>query len=149
MDRFIDTVRCNNFPGPGYSFMELFKIYTQEYSDRIVIHPGYLDDGSGHSDGPLTWGCGEAVEVLVYDMGPTPFLLNAIWDQFSPFFLKNRTLVVFNEYGKLSSSAIWQFCRQRSAHLRPFQAPHIRQDVFIRLIQHHRREGDLLCVFLL
>lgn len=54
------------------------------------------------------------IQLLVYDMGPDPNVLAKFWERFSHNLVPGCSWVVFNEYGSLRSSQIWEFCRGRA-----------------------------------
>jgi hypothetical protein len=130
MDRLFDAAPEKR-PRPGDSFLELFNTYMQGYQDRLILHPGYIEDGTKCPEKSLIWAYDEPVALVVYDMGPNPTILDAVWRQFSHHLVAGRSVVVFNEYGQLSSSHLWEFCRCHADHLAPHHKPHTTAKAFL------------------
>jgi hypothetical protein len=122
MDQYIARAPGDRWPGPGESFLGLFNDAVRDYEHQIVTHPSWIDDGISHG-GRLAWPRREPIELLIYDMGPDRPVLDAMWATFSPFFQRETTVLVFNEYGKVHSSALWDFCDAHADCLRPHYKP--------------------------
>ncbi|MFI7453483.1 hypothetical protein ACIBQX_38755 [Nonomuraea sp. NPDC049714] len=122
MDTYVPTRPYGDWPRPGDSFLSLFQETVRPYHPRVVAHPCWIDDSLDSGERPA-WDHLELVELLVYDMGPDRALLDIIWEVFSPHFEPERTLLVFNEYGKVHASALWDFCDDHADRLRPRYKP--------------------------
>jgi hypothetical protein len=111
------------WPKAGESFLSLFYASLRGYDAMIVAHPCWIDDGVRRGD-DIAWARREPIELLLYDMGPDRLVLDTLWEVFSPFFQRGSTVLVFNEYGKVHSSVLWDFCERHADRLRPHHKPY-------------------------
>jgi hypothetical protein len=122
MDLYIPLRPGDDWPRPGDSFLSLFQESVRPYNVPTVAHPCWIDDGIDLGCRP-EWRHPESIELLVYDMGPDRPVLDQLWEVFSPHFQPEGTMLVFNEYGKVHSTALWDFCDDHAHHLRPLYKP--------------------------
>jgi hypothetical protein len=122
MDRHVSRAPGDRWPSSGESFLGLFNDAVREYERHIATHPSWIGDGIADGSRP-DWTCRAPIELLIYDMGPDRPVLDAIWESFSPFFQPNITVLVFNEFGKVHSTALWGFCESHSDCLQPHYKP--------------------------
>lgn len=122
MDTYVPLRPGDDWPRPGDSFLSLFQESVRPYHSRVVAHPCWIDDGTGPGGRPQ-WMHPDPIELLVYDMGPDRPVLDTLWEVFSPHFEPEGTMLVFNEYGKVHSTALWAFCEDHADHLRPQYKP--------------------------
>lgn len=123
MDPYVLHARHLRRPQTGESFVDLFNANVLDYEDRIVVHRCWIHDDIYADGSPLAWSRQEQIELFVYDMGPDPAVLEGVWKVFSPFFTAG-TILVFNEYGKVNSTALWDFCDSHAHHLTPLHKPY-------------------------
>ncbi len=126
-------------PQIGESFVDLFKENLADYADRMVVHRCWIHDEIYADGGPLAWSRQEPIELFVYDMGPDPVVLESVWKVFSPFFTAG-TIVVFNEYGKANSAALWAFCDRNAGRLAPLHKPYGSAKAFLYQADARRSE---------
>lgn len=139
MDTYVLHSRHLRRPQIGESFVDLFKAHLHDYEDRLVVHRCWIHDDIYADGGPLAWSRQEQIELFVYDMGPDPIVLEGVWKVFSPFFTTG-TIVVFNEYGKANSAALWNFCDSHAHHLAPLYKPYGSAKAFLYKNESRRSE---------
>jgi hypothetical protein len=123
MDAYVLREPRLSRPNTGESFLNFFIENLLGYEDRIVVHRCWIDDRLYSDGSPLTWSRRERIELFVYDMGPDPAVLECVWNVFSQFFTTG-TILVFNEYGKANSAALWHFCESHADRLAPLYKPY-------------------------
>lgn len=104
MNDFFDGASADSCTKDGHDFSALFERNTAACGEFIVQHKCNLDADD------LLWSGGEPIGLLVYDAGSDSRRLENVWRTFSPSFVSGKTVVVFNEFGQIRSSAIWEFC---------------------------------------
>ena len=66
---------------------------------------------------------GASIGVVVFDMSQDFELTSRLWQTFSPCFVPNSTVVVFQQYGNARAQGLRRFCRQHSSELKPLHKP--------------------------
>lgn len=118
-------------PRTGEDFQDHYMQNVSDFANRIAVNRCMLvPDESGHVPA-VSWPCSQPIELMVYDMGADPDLLEGIWRSVVPHFIPGRTLVVINEYGKLNSEPIWRFCSKHAGHLIPLHKPRSSAKTFL------------------
>jgi hypothetical protein len=122
MDSFVPVPSGGAWPRPGDVFLDRFHANLQAYGARVTAQRCWIDDGTTPGERPV-WRHPEPIDVLVYDMGPDRAVLDVLWEVFEPHFLPGRTVLVFNEYGKVHATSLWEFCDDHGEHLVPEHKP--------------------------
>jgi hypothetical protein len=128
MIKFMDRKLQNSYGlKVGESFLRIFLLNVSPFIRFIEPHvcvifqPSEIHDfrkNNSHNIPHIAW-YGAPIELLIYDMGPDIDKINAVWEVFQPYFISGKTIVVFQEYGKLRSENIRQFCSYHSNQLQP------------------------------
>ena len=107
----------------GSSFFGFFWMHCEPYRDFLEVHRRALNTDDDRFDLPdIEWGHRE-IGILVMDFGDEQAVNEAMWRVFSPGFLSDNTIIVFNQYGNVRATATREFCAQRSGELIAIHKP--------------------------
>ena len=80
------------------SFLDVFQEHCRDFAHLITPHKQLLKtDREPTHLSPVTW-TGEPIELLFYDIGYEYEIIESAWNLFSPFFIDNKTIFVFQPY---------------------------------------------------
>jgi hypothetical protein len=107
----------------GSSFVDYFWMHCEPYHDLLEVHRSALNTDNDKFDLPdIKWEKQE-IGILVMDFGDDKAANEAMWQVFSPSFLSDNTIIVFNQYGNARATAIREFCAERSRELIAIHKP--------------------------
>jgi hypothetical protein len=107
----------------GSSFVDYFWLYCKPYHGLLEVHRSALNTDNDKFDLPdIAWEKQE-IGILVMDFGDDKAVNEAMWRVFSPSFLSDNTIIVFNQYGNARATAIREFCAERSRQLIAIHKP--------------------------
>ncbi|XYI03551.1 hypothetical protein ACMHYB_28800 [Sorangium sp. So ce1128] len=107
----------------GDSFLELFWSFCDRHRAAIDVTscritpedvaglPALLSLGSGH------------IGALVIDLSDEYALHGAVWEALRPHLRRDRSVVVFNQFGNARAEGIRAFCRDHASELVPLHKP--------------------------
>jgi hypothetical protein len=103
----------------GDDFFEAFLINCAPFHDLLEItRCELISDGEQSLLTPPQWDHGP-IGALVVDHSDHYGANAAVWTVFAPFFIPNRTIIVFNQYGNLRAEDLRRFCRDHRGELAP------------------------------
>jgi hypothetical protein len=108
----------------GESYLDYFMKYCAPVKDHVHAQECYLStkaEDNVYNLPPFSW-AERPIEILVCDIGSDAAEINAIWDICGPFLIPGRSIIIFQEFGKVGSHAIRQFC-YRKHELRVLHGP--------------------------
>ncbi len=104
----------------GDSFQHLFEEKCSDIpSDVLRVNCLRLPD---ERDGRALL-TGASIGVIVFDMSQDFELTSQLWNTFSPCFVPDGTIVVFQQYGNARAQGLRRFCRHNSCRLTPLHKP--------------------------
>jgi hypothetical protein len=107
----------------GSSFFDYFWGHCEPYHDLLEVHRGALNTDNDKFDLPdIEWKKRE-IGILVMDFCDDKAANEAMWQVFSPSFLSDNTIIVFNQYGNVRATALREFCAERSRELIAIHKP--------------------------
>jgi hypothetical protein len=107
----------------GSSFFDYFWMHCEPYHDLLEVHHSALNTDNDKFDLPdIEWEKRE-IGILVMDFGDDRAANEAMWRVFSPSFLSDNTIIVFNQYGNARATALREFCAERSRELIAIHKP--------------------------
>ena len=107
----------------GSSFFDYFWMQCEPYQDLLEVHRGALNTDNDKFDLPdIEWKKQE-IGILVMDFGDDRAANEAMWRVFSPSFLSDNTIIVFNQYGNARATALRKFCAERRQELLAIHKP--------------------------
>lgn len=108
----------------GDSFLRIFREHTRRFSDLVDVQQCCLYVG-GSIDRNLPefrWS-GEQIEIMVMDFCPDERENRVVWEYLEPFFIPNKTVLVYNQFGNLYASELRGFLREKAEFLSPIHKP--------------------------
>jgi hypothetical protein len=103
----------------GDDFFEAFRTNCAPFYDLLeVTRCELISNGESSLFRPLRWDCGP-IGALVVDHSDQYGANVAVWTVFAPFFVPNRTIIVYNQYGNLRAEDLRRFCRDYRSQLAP------------------------------
>jgi hypothetical protein len=107
----------------GSSFVDYFWMHCKPYHGLLEVHRSALNTDNDKFDLPdIAWEKQE-IGILVMDFGDDKAANEAMWRVFSPSFLSDNTIIVFNQYGNARATPIREFCAERSRELIAIHKP--------------------------
>lgn len=107
----------------GSSFFDYFWMYCAPYRNLLEVHRRALNTDSDNFGLPeIEWKQRE-IGILIMDLDDNRAANEAMWRVFSPSFLSDNTIIVFNQFGNVRATAIREFCAERSRALIPLHKP--------------------------
>lgn len=104
----------------GDSFQNLFEEYCSEIpSELLVVNAITLPDNRA----AIALLGGASIGVVVFDMSQDFELTSQLWDLFSPCFIPDETIVVFQQYGNAQAQDLRRFCKLHASELQPLHKP--------------------------
>lgn len=107
---------------PGDDFLKDFKNYTKLYEDYITAYKHmFIPDSviSRSSDRQPVVNLNGPIEYLVQDIAPDYEFNEYIWELYNPFFVDQKTILVYGEYGNFFASSLRKFVQDHANNLIP------------------------------
>jgi hypothetical protein len=107
----------------GSSFLDYFWTYCERYRDILDVHRGTLKVGEDEFGLPEIEWRDRKIGILIMDFADDWLVNDAMWRIFSPSFVPENTIVVFNQYGNVRAKPVREFCNEHNRELSPIHKP--------------------------
>jgi Macrocin-O-methyltransferase (TylF) len=107
----------------GSSFLDYFWLHCRPYAEFLEVRRAAFNTSDDQFDLPEIEWPGEPIGLLVMDLADDRAVNEQMWSVFSPGFVSDNTVIVFNQYGNVRATELRDFCARRSSELIPAHKP--------------------------